>query len=98
MSQISLVKIVNPRKQEAVDHFPEYSPVGKLTELDSQILGQESSPSFLSPNNTVLLAHQGSAVTLSCRLNNTPYFGMVNNEKTENLKPLQTSHKEHLQH
>ena len=75
--------------------FPEYSPAGKLTELDSQILGQESSPSFLSPNNTVLLAHQGSAVTLSCRLNNTPYFGMVNNQNTENLKLLQTSHKEH---
>ena len=48
----------------------------ELTELDSQILGREK-VEFLSPNNTLILAHQGSAVTLSCRLNKTPYFGMV---------------------
>ena len=48
----------------------------ELTELDSQILGRET-VEFLSPNNTLILAHQGSAVTLSCRLNKTPYFGMV---------------------
>ena len=49
---------------------------GELTELDSEILGRET-VRFLSPNNTLILAHQGSAVTLSCRLNKTPYFGMV---------------------
>ena len=49
---------------------------GELTELDSKILGRET-VRFLSPNNTLILAHQGSAVTLSCRLNKTPYFGMV---------------------
>ena len=49
---------------------------GELTELDSQILGRET-VRFISPNNTLILAHQGSAVTLSCRLNKTPYFGMV---------------------
>ena len=51
-----------------------------MTEVDSGLLGRDTPPSFLSPNNTLILAHQGSAVTLSCRLNSTPYFGMVNNE------------------
>ena len=34
---------------------------------------------FLTGNNSVLLAHQGSTITLSCRLTKTPNFGMVNN-------------------
>ena len=48
----------------------------ELTEIDSRMFGLED-VTFLTPNNTALLAHQGSTVTLSCRLTKTPNFGMV---------------------
>ena len=41
------------------------------TVIESELFGQNVV--FLSPNNTELLAHQGSSVTLSCRID----FGMV---------------------
>ena len=48
----------------------------ELTEIDSRMFGTED-VTFLTGNNSVLLAHQGSTVTLSCRLTKTPNFGMV---------------------
>ena len=51
----------------------------ELTEIDSKIFGVDD-VTFLTPNNTVILAHQGSTVTLSCRLTKTPNFGMVSHK------------------
>ena len=52
------------------------------TEIGSELFGQNVV--FLSPNNTELLAHQGSSVTLSCRLTKSPNFGMVSNVLQKN--------------
>ena len=46
-------------------------------ELGSATLGQSDSVVFLSNNNTQILAHQGSSVTLSCKLTKPPNSGMV---------------------
>eukprot|EP00090_Calanus_glacialis_P009044 TRINITY_DN17375_c0_g1_i1.p1 TRINITY_DN17375_c0_g1~~TRINITY_DN17375_c0_g1_i1.p1 ORF type:complete len:318 (+),score=41.09 TRINITY_DN17375_c0_g1_i1:58-1011(+) len=46
-------------------------------ELGAGALGQSDSVVFLSNNNTQILAHQGSSVTLSCRLTKPPNSGMV---------------------
>ena len=45
------------------------------TEIGSELFGQNVV--FLSPNNTEILAHQGSTVTLSCRVDKNINFGMV---------------------
>ena len=45
------------------------------TEIGSELFGQNVV--FLSPNNTDILAHQGSTVTLSCRVDKNINFGMV---------------------
>ena len=57
----------------------------QLTEIDSRMFGLEE-VTFLSPNNTALLAHQGSTVTLSCRLTKSPNFGMVSNDSQWMMK------------
>ena len=57
----------------------------QLTEIDSRMFGLEK-VTFLSPNNTALLAHQGSTVTLSCRLTKSPNFGMVSNDSQWMMK------------
>jgi len=46
-------------------------------ELGSGVLLHSESVVFLSPNNTQILAHVGSSVTLSCRLTKPPNSGMV---------------------
>ena len=42
----------------------------------SDLLGR-SGVEFLSPNNSVVVAHAGSSAFLSCRLTKSPSFGMV---------------------
>jgi len=41
------------------------------------MFGREGGVTFLSPNNSEILAHSGSTVTFSCRLTRSPSFGMV---------------------
>lgn len=66
-------------KKNAVKHISPKrvgrSGISSPTEIGSELFGQDVI--FLSPNNTELLAHQGSSVTLSCRLTKSPNFGMV---------------------
>ena len=68
--------IVKPKPPKRVGR----SGISIPTEIGSHLFGMQDMV-FLSPNNTELLAHQGSTVTLSCKLTKSPNFGMVSSIK-----------------
>ena len=67
-------------------------PRSPLTPLDlgSAVLADGRTVTFLSPNNSRLLAHQGSEVRLQCQIDKPPHSAMVTNNNKNN--------KHHLDH
>ena len=60
------------------------SPPWTPLDLGSAVLADGGTVSFLSPNNSRLLAHQGSEVRLQCQIDKPPNSAMVTNNNIIN--------------
>ena len=61
----------------SVPSLTEEPDVNIPVDLGSGFLSQDGRVTFLTPNNTHIVAHQGSSIKLECRIDKPPNSAMV---------------------